>query len=69
VIGSFFGAMILATIQKIIALSPLNASWWQEMANGAMLGFFIMLQSVVLSARAKSRGKLEANQQGHPKKE
>ena len=69
VIGSFFGAMILATIQKIIALSPLNASWWQEMANGAMLGFFIMLQSVVLSARAKSSGKLEANQQGHPKKE
>ena len=40
--------MILATIQKIIALSPLNASWWQEMANGAMLAFFIVLQSVVL---------------------
>lgn len=55
VVGSFFGAMILATIQKIIALSPLNASWWQEMANGAMLGFFIMLQSVVLSARSKGR--------------
>ncbi len=48
VVGSFFGAMILATIQKIIALSPLNASWWQEMANGAMLAFFIVLQSVVL---------------------
>ena len=55
VVGSFFGAMILATIQKIIALSPLNASWWQEMANGAMLGFFIMLQSVVLSVRSKGR--------------
>ncbi|MBQ8075732.1 MAG: sugar ABC transporter permease YjfF [Oscillospiraceae bacterium] len=55
VVGSFFGAMILATIQKIIALSPLNASWWQEMANGAMLGFFIMLQSVVLSVRSKRR--------------
>ncbi len=55
VIGTFFGAMILATIQKIIALSPLNASWWQEMANGAMLGFFIMLQSVGLSARSKAR--------------
>ena len=48
VIGSFFGAMILATIQKIIALSPLNASWWQDMASGAMLAFFIVLQSVVL---------------------
>ena len=55
VIGTFFGAMILATIQKIIALSPLNDSWWQEMANGAMLGLFIMLQSVVLSRRGKGR--------------
>ena len=53
VIGTFFGVMILATIQKIIALSPLNASWWQDMASGAMLGFFIILQSVVLSIRSK----------------
>ncbi len=53
VIGTFFGVMILATIQKIIALSPLNASWWQEMASGAMLGVFIILQSVVLSHRGK----------------
>ncbi len=53
VIGTFFGTMILATIQKIIALSPLNESWWQEMANGAMLGLFILLQSVVLSSRKK----------------
>ena len=53
VIGTFFGVMILATIQKIIALSPLNASWWQDMASGAMLGFFIILQSVVLANRSK----------------
>ena len=55
VIGTFFGAMILATIQKIIALSPLNESWWQEMANGAMLGLFILLQSVILKNRSKHR--------------
>ena len=64
VIGTFFGAMILATIQKIIALSPLNASWWQEMANGAMLSFFILLQSVVLmrknSARSEKRNAKKA---------
>ena len=53
VIGTFFGVMILATIQKIIALSPLNESWWQEMASGAMLGLFIMLQSVILGNRGK----------------
>ena len=71
VIGTFFGAMILATIQKIIALSPLNASWWQEMANGAMLSFFILLQSVVLmrknsasseKRKAKKAEKKEADQ-------
>ena len=55
VIGTFFGVMILATIQKIIGLSPLNESWWQDMASGALLGFFILLQSVVLSSREKRR--------------
>ena len=70
VIGTFFGAMILATIQKIIALSPLNASWWQEMANGAMLCFFILLQSVILmrrnSAKIKKRNKAEPKQKAPP---
>ena len=58
VIGTFFGVMILAIIQKIITLSPLNESWWQEMANGAILGLFIMLQSVVLSSRGKGKMRL-----------
>ena len=66
VIGTLFGAMILATIQKIIALSPLNASWWQEMANGAMLGFFIILQSVVLSARSRGRAKRLTREKAAP---
>ena len=57
VIGTFFGTMILATIQKIIALSPLNASWWQEMANGAMLCFFILLQSLILMRRSRTKEK------------
>ena len=60
VIGTFFGTMILATIQKIIGLSPLNESWWQEMANGAMLGFFIILQSIVLSSRGGGKMHLPA---------
>ena len=57
VISTFFGSMILATIQKIIALSPLNASWWQEMASGAMLSFFILLQSLVLMRKNRSKRK------------
>ena len=59
VIGTMFGVMILAAIQKIIGLSPLNESWWQDMASGAMLGIFIMLQSVILGRRGKSRRKKE----------
>ncbi|MBQ3704908.1 MAG: sugar ABC transporter permease YjfF [Clostridia bacterium] len=53
VFGTLFGVMILAAIQKIIGLSPLNESWWQDMASGAMLGIFILLQSVILKWRAK----------------
>ena len=64
VIGTFFGTMILATIQKIIALSPLNASWWQEMANGAMLSFFILLQSVVLMRKNRATKKNKGQSQG-----
>ena len=60
VIGTFFGVMILATIQKIIGLSPLNESWWQDMASGALLGVFILLQSVVLSSREKRRAQKAA---------
>ena len=65
VIGTFFGSMILATIQKIIALSPLNASWWQEMASGAMLSFFILLQSLVLMR--KNRSKRKTKEKAAPK--
>ena len=64
VIGTFFGAMILATIQKVIALSPLNESWWQEMANGAMLGLFILLQSVILKQRGKRKSAVSAPLKG-----
>ena len=49
--------MILATIQKIIGMSKLNDSWWQDMASGALLGVFILLQSVILSARDKAKAK------------
>lgn len=53
VIGSFFGAAILGTLQKIIWFSGLQESYWQDMASGVMLGLFIVLQSVVLSVRSK----------------
>ncbi len=60
VIGSFFGAMILGTLQKIIWFSGLQEAYWQDMASGVMLGIFIVLQSVVLSSRDKHRNKKSA---------
>lgn len=53
VIGTFFGVMTLATINSIVTTSGLRDPWWQEITVGAMLCFFILLQSVVLSLRSK----------------
>ena len=53
VVGTFFGVMILTTIQEIMAASKVQESYWQEIASGAMLALFILMQSVVLSRRGK----------------
>ena len=56
VIGSFFGTMILVTLKKVIKLDPnIKVSYIQEMASGAMLGLFIILQSIILSIRGKGK--------------
>lgn len=57
VVGTFFGVLILTTIQEVMAASKVQESYWQEIASGALLGFFIMLQSVVLSSRDKRKSK------------
>jgi len=53
VIGTFFGVLTLATIKSIVVTSGLRDPWWQSITTGAMLCFFILLQSVVLSGRGK----------------
>ena len=53
VFGTFFGVMILSTIQEIMAASKVQESYWQEIASGAMLALFILMQSVVLARRGK----------------
>ena len=60
VIGTFFGVMILATIKLIVIASGLTKPWWQTITSGAMLAFFILLQSVVLSVRGKGGFKRKA---------
>ncbi len=53
VFGTFFGVMILTTIQEIMAASKVQESYWQEIASGAMLALFILMQSIVLARRGK----------------
>lgn len=56
VIGSFFGVLILGTIEKIVTYSGLTnlGPYWQTIFNGFMLCFFIVLQSVIVLVRGKS---------------
>jgi simple sugar transport system permease protein len=53
IIGTLFGVLTLTTIKAIVVASGLNEPWWQSITTGAMLCFFIILQSVILSRRAK----------------
>ncbi|MFH1879318.1 MAG: sugar ABC transporter permease YjfF [Bacillota bacterium] len=53
VIGTLFGALTLTTIKSIVLASGLREPWWQSITTGAMLCFFILLQSVVLANRGK----------------
>lgn len=55
VFGTLFGVLTLATIKSIVTTSGLRDPWWQSITTGAMLCFFILLQSVVLSARGKPK--------------
>ena len=56
VLGTFFGVLMLSTIKSIVTTSGLRDPWWQSITTGAMLCFFILLQSVVLSGRGKGGG-------------
>ncbi len=53
VIGTLFGVLTLTTIKAIVTVSGLREPWWQSITTGAMLCFFIVLQSIVLSNRGK----------------
>lgn len=53
VMGTLFGVLTLTTIKSIVVASGLREPWWQSITTGAMLCFFILLQSVVLSNRGK----------------
>ena len=58
VIGTLFGVLTLTTIKAIVVTSGLRDPWWQSITTGAMLCFFILLQSVIISVRSKGGLKL-----------
>lgn len=60
IIGTFFGTMTLVLIKSIVIASGLRDPWWQSITVGALLCFFILLQSVVLSKRGKGGFKTPA---------
>jgi simple sugar transport system permease protein len=57
IIGTLFGVLTLTTIKAIVVASGLNEPWWQSITTGAMLCFFIILQSVILSVRSQGGAK------------
>lgn len=57
VIGSLFGVMIKGTIETFITFQGTLSSWWTKIVIAALLCFFIVLQSVFLSARKKMQKK------------
>lgn len=56
VMGTLFGVLTLMTIKSIVTASGLSQPWWQSITTGAMLCFFILLQSIVLASRGKGSG-------------
>lgn len=57
VVGSLFGVMIKGTIETFITFQGTLSSWWTKIVIAALLCFFIVLQSVFLSARKKMQKK------------
>jgi simple sugar transport system permease protein len=55
VVGTLFGVLTLTTIKSIFVASGLNEPWCQSITTGAMLCFFIIMQSVILSSRKKGK--------------
>jgi len=61
VLGTLFGVLTLTTIKAIVTTSGLRDPWWQSITTGAMLCFFILLQSLVLSNRGKRGSRKKAS--------
>ena len=55
VVGTFFGVLIKATIESLIRFQGTLSSWWARIVLSAILCFFIVLQSVFVIVKNRSR--------------
>ncbi len=53
IVGTFFGVLSLSTIQNIVSSAGLDEAWWTGITRAVMLCLFLVVQSVVMSARKK----------------
>ncbi len=53
VVGTFFGVLSLSTIQNIVSSMGFDEAWWTGITKAAMLCLFLVVQSLVMSARKK----------------
>jgi simple sugar transport system permease protein len=54
-IGTLFGVLIKGTIASLITTQGTLSSWWVRIALSALLCFFIVLQSIIVSRKRKAR--------------
>ncbi|MCL2315874.1 MAG: sugar ABC transporter permease YjfF [Actinomycetia bacterium] len=55
ILGSFIGVLVQTTITKFINFNGTLANGWSSIVLGAIMSFFIILQSVFAMVRAKRR--------------
>lgn len=54
IIGTFFGALSLSTIQNIVSSAGLDQAWWTGITIAAMLCLFLVVQSIVIARKKKA---------------
>ncbi len=55
VAGTFFGVMSLNTIKRIVSSLGFDEAWWSNITVAAMLCLFLVIQSVVLLRKNKTK--------------
>lgn len=53
--GTFFGVLSLNTIKRIVSSLGFDEAWWSNITVAAMLCLFLVIQSIVLASRKKSK--------------